>query len=140
MSNAADIQVGDWIDRHVPAAWRPYARLARLDRPIGTWLLLFPSWWSIALGAEPGYWPDLWLMLLFAIGALVMRGAGCTINDIVDRDIDAKVARTATRPLASGRMRCAAASMMRRFAWWDTNKSRSSPVSLLRSRRAIVIS
>ncbi|HET6619622.1 MAG TPA: 4-hydroxybenzoate octaprenyltransferase [Dongiaceae bacterium] len=102
MSSAADIQVGDWIDRHVPAGWRPYARLARLDRPIGTWLLLFPGWWSIVLAAEPDHWPDLWLMILFGIGALVMRGAGCTINDMVDRDIDAQVARTATRPLASG--------------------------------------
>jgi 4-hydroxybenzoate polyprenyltransferase len=104
MSSAADIQVGDWIDRHVPPELRPYARLARLDRPIGTWLLLFPCWCSIALAAEPDHWPDLWLMVLFAIGALVMRGAGCTINDIIDRDIDAKVARTATRPLASGRL------------------------------------
>jgi 4-hydroxybenzoate polyprenyltransferase len=104
MSSAADIQVGDWIDRRLPESWRPYARLARLDRPIGTWLLLFPSWWSIALAAEPDHWPDLWLMALFGIGALVMRGAGCTVNDIIDRDIDAKVARTATRPLASGRL------------------------------------
>ncbi|HET6158853.1 MAG TPA: 4-hydroxybenzoate octaprenyltransferase [Dongiaceae bacterium] len=100
----SDIQAGDWIDRHVPAGWRPYARLARLDRPIGTWLLLFPCWWSIALAAEPDHWPDLWLMALFGIGALVMRGAGCTVNDIIDRDIDAKVARTAARPLASGRL------------------------------------
>lgn len=104
MSSAADIQVGDWIDRNVPAGLRPYARLARLDRPIGTWLLLFPCWWSIAMAAQPGHWPDLWLMILFGIGALIMRGAGCTINDIIDRDIDAKVARTATRPLASGRL------------------------------------
>ncbi len=104
MSSAADIQVGDWIDRHVPAELRPYARLARLDRPIGTWLLLFPCWWSIALAAAPGQWPDLWVIILFGIGALVMRGAGCTVNDIVDRDIDAQVARTATRPLASGRL------------------------------------
>jgi 4-hydroxybenzoate polyprenyltransferase len=104
MSSAADIQVGDWIDRHVPAAWRPYFRLARLDRPIGTWLLLFPCWWSLALAARPGGWPDLWLIILFGIGALVMRSAGCIVNDMVDRDIDAKVARTATRPLASGQL------------------------------------
>ncbi len=104
MSSEADIQVGDWIDRHVPADWRPYFRLARLDRPIGAWLLLFPCWWSLALAARPGNWPDPWLMILFGIGALVMRGAGCTINDIVDRDIDAKVARTATRPLVSGQL------------------------------------
>jgi 4-hydroxybenzoate polyprenyltransferase len=76
----------------------------RLDRPIGTWLLLFPCWWSLAMAPRPaGYgWGDLYLALLFAIGALVMRGAGCTINDLWDRDIDAKVARTRTRPIASG--------------------------------------
>lgn len=104
-----DIKAGDWIDRYVPADWRPYARLARLDRPIGTWLLLFPCWWSVALATGPGQWPSLWLLILFAAGALVMRGAGCTINDMVDRDIDAKVARTATRPLASGQLSMAQA-------------------------------
>ncbi|WP_395016659.1 4-hydroxybenzoate octaprenyltransferase [Dongia sp.] len=102
MSSATDIQAGDWIDRHVPEAIRPYLRLARVDRPIGTWLLLFPGWWSLALAAPPGGLPDGYVMVLFAIGALVMRGAGCTINDIVDRDFDRQVARTATRPLASG--------------------------------------
>ncbi|MDZ4736589.1 MAG: 4-hydroxybenzoate octaprenyltransferase [Rhodospirillaceae bacterium] len=95
-----DIGRNDWIDRHLPAAWRPFARLARLDRPIGTWLLLLPGWWSIALAGNPA--PSIRLMLLFAIGALVMRGAGCTWNDIVDRRIDAKVERTAARPLPSG--------------------------------------
>ena len=102
MSSATDIQAGDWIDRHIPAGIRPYLRLARVDRPIGTWLLLFPGWWSLALAAAPGQLPDGYVMVLFAIGALVMRGAGCTINDIVDRDIDKQVARTATRPLVSG--------------------------------------
>jgi 4-hydroxybenzoate polyprenyltransferase len=104
MSSAPDIQAGDWIDRLVPEPLRPYLRLARLHRPIGTWLLLFPGWWSLALAAAPGDLPDGYMMVLFAIGALVLRGAGCTINDIVDRDIDAKVARTATRPLASGKL------------------------------------
>jgi 4-hydroxybenzoate polyprenyltransferase len=104
MSSATDIQAGDWIDRWVPEAIRPYLRLARIDRPIGTWLLLFPGWWSLALAAAPGDLPDGYVMVLFAIGALVMRGAGCTVNDIVDRDFDAKVARTADRPLASGRL------------------------------------
>jgi 4-hydroxybenzoate polyprenyltransferase len=79
---------------------RPYVRLARLDRPIGTWLLLFPGWWGIALAARR--WPDLALMTLFAVGALVMRGAGCTLNDIADRHYDAQVARTRLRPLPSG--------------------------------------
>jgi 4-hydroxybenzoate polyprenyltransferase len=102
MYSASDIHSGDWIDRWFPAELRPYLRLARLDRPIGTWLVLLPCWWSIALAAEPGGWPSLWLLILFAIGALVMRGAGCTINDMADRDIDGKVARTALRPLASG--------------------------------------
>ena len=97
---AADIPVGDWMDRWAPSTLRPYLRLARVDRPIGTWLLLLPCWWSIAL-ASPS-WPDPWLMALFAIGALVMRGAGCTLNDIVDRNFDGNVARTATRPIPSG--------------------------------------
>jgi 4-hydroxybenzoate polyprenyltransferase len=97
-----DILGGDWIDRHAPAALRPYLRLARLDRPIGTWLLLFPCWWSAALAAEG--MPDLWLMALFAIGAVVMRGAGCTVNDILDRDFDARVERTRGRPIPSGQV------------------------------------
>lgn len=101
-----DMPVGGWIDRHTPEAVRPYLKLMRLDRPIGTWLLLFPSWWSItmAMATAPDLsrWAWLYLMVLFGIGALVMRGAGCTINDILDRDIDGKVARTAARPIASG--------------------------------------
>ncbi len=88
---------GNWVDRHAPVALRPYLRLARLDRPIGAWLLLWPCWWSIALASG-----DPWLMALFAMGAVVMRGAGCTFNDIVDRELDAKVLRTANRPLPSG--------------------------------------
>ncbi len=96
----SDIRGGDWVERWLPAALRPYARLARLDRPIGTWLLLFPGWWGIALAAKG--WPDLSLMALFALGAVVMRGAGCTLNDIADRDYDAQVARTRLRPLPSG--------------------------------------
>ncbi|MEM7444656.1 MAG: 4-hydroxybenzoate octaprenyltransferase [Pseudomonadota bacterium] len=99
-----DIRIGGWIDRQMPAACRPYGRLMRLDRPIGTWLLLLPCWWGLALAERPGgiAWSDLWLALLFAIGALVMRGAGCTINDIIDVDFDAQVERTRVRPLPSG--------------------------------------
>jgi 4-hydroxybenzoate polyprenyltransferase len=104
MSSATDIQAGDWVDRLVPEGLRPYLRLARIDRAIGTWLLLFPGWWSLALAAEPGRLPDGYVMVLFGIGALVMRGAGCTVNDMADRDFDSQVARTATRPLASGRL------------------------------------
>lgn len=99
---SGDIPIGGWVDRFLPAAARPYARLMRLDRPIGTWLLLFPCWWSIALAAQR--WPDLRLMILFAIGATVMRGAGCTYNDIIDRDVDAQVARTRGRPIPSGQV------------------------------------
>jgi 4-hydroxybenzoate polyprenyltransferase len=98
-TSASDIPKNGWIDR-LPAVVRPYLRLARLDRPIGTWLLLFPCWWGIALAAAD--WPSLTLFVLFALGALVMRGAGCTYNDIVDRDFDARVARTADRPIPSG--------------------------------------
>src|SRR5437763_4835660 len=98
----SDIRVGDWVDRWLPDWAEPYARLARLDRPIGTWLLLFPGWWGIAL-ASAG-WPDSLLLALFALGAVVMRGAGCTLNDILDREYDGKVARTRLRPLPSGRV------------------------------------
>jgi len=107
VTGASDIRAGDWVDRFLPEAARPYARLARLDRPIGTWLLLLPCWWGTALASSGHVRWDLFL--LFAIGALAMRGAGCVINDFWDRDIDAKVARTADRPLASGRIRPPAA-------------------------------
>jgi 4-hydroxybenzoate polyprenyltransferase len=96
-----DIVEDGWIDRRTPRPVRPYLRLMRLDRPIGTWLLLLPCWWGIAL-ARDGTWPDLGLLVLFGIGAVVMRGAGCTYNDIVDRDFDGRVARTRTRPIPSG--------------------------------------
>ncbi len=109
MSSSSDNRVSDataqnWVDRFAPFGWRPYLRLARIDRPIGTWLLLWPCCWSIALAAREtqAVWPDVKLLLLFAMGALVMRGAGCTYNDIVDRDLDAKVERTSSRPIPSG--------------------------------------
>ena len=95
-----------WAERFLPLPLRPYARLARLERPIGWWLLLLPGWWSIGLAQVQlgGGLPDLRLLLLFLAGAIVMRAAGCTFNDIVDRDIDAKVARTRNRPLPSGQL------------------------------------
>jgi 4-hydroxybenzoate polyprenyltransferase len=96
----SDIDRSDWVERYLPVRARPYARLARLDRPIGTWLLLFPGWWGIALAARR--WPDPALLALFALGAVVMRGAGCTLNDIADRHYDGRVARTRLRPLPSG--------------------------------------
>ena len=101
-TDASDIAEDDWIDRFAPPGLRPYLRLIRLDRPIGTWLLLFPCWWSVAL-ATPG-WPEAWLIVLFGAGALIMRGAGCVFNDITDRNLDRRVARTAMRPLASGQV------------------------------------
>jgi 4-hydroxybenzoate polyprenyltransferase len=99
-ADPSDIRHGDWVESLLPRPVQPYARLARLDRPIGTWLLLFPGWWGIALAAHG--WPDLRLMALFAVGAIVMRGAGCTLNDIADRDYDGRVARTRMRPIPSG--------------------------------------
>ena len=102
---------GNWVDTSAPAWMRPYLRLTRLDRPIGWWLLLLPCWWSAALAAIPaGKWgPDPWHVLLFLIGAIVMRGAGCTWNDLVDRDIDARVERTRSRPIPSGQVSVKAA-------------------------------
>ena len=102
-----DIVRGSWIDRLLPRPLRPYARLMRLDRPIGFWLLLIPGWWAITLAGRGG--PNTTLMILFLIGAVLMRGAGCTITDIVDRDIDAKVARTRTRPIPAGEVSVRAA-------------------------------
>ncbi len=96
-----DMGLGGFLHKVTPIAAHPYLRLARLDRPIGTWLLLFPCWWSLAL-ARPGLRDLCWLGVLFAFGAIVMRGAGCTINDIIDRDLDAQVERTRNRPLPSG--------------------------------------
>ncbi|MSO65582.1 MAG: 4-hydroxybenzoate octaprenyltransferase [Alphaproteobacteria bacterium] len=116
-----DAAPGNWVDRRAPRAWRPFLRLARFDRPIGTWLLLWPCWWSLALAAAATHnypdtrpWfglPDLFLLALFAVGALAMRGAGCVYNDIVDRDLDARVERTRGRPLPSGTVSVTAAAI-----------------------------
>jgi 4-hydroxybenzoate polyprenyltransferase len=104
-SVVADAVRGHWADRLLPEAWKPYARLARLERPIGWWLLLWPCWWSSLMATDaPGYPPNLWHLLLFLVGAIAMRGAGCTWNDILDRDLDGKVARTRSRPLPSGQV------------------------------------
>jgi 4-hydroxybenzoate polyprenyltransferase len=119
-----DIPRASWVDRWLAAPARPYARLMRLDRPIGTWLLLFPCLWGLGLTMRsPITTPFLagpglgWIFLqayiefaiLFSVGALVMRGAGCTYNDIVDREFDGKVARTALRPIPSGQVSVRAA-------------------------------
>lgn len=116
----ADAAPGNWVDALAPRRFRPYLRLARLDRPIGAWLLLWPAWWSAALAAReaPVGWrwavtgaganaegvPDPILLVLLLVGAFAMRGAGCIYNDIVDRDLDAQVARTASRPIPSGQV------------------------------------
>jgi 4-hydroxybenzoate polyprenyltransferase len=96
-----DIQSRFWLDRLLPPKLRPYLRLARLDRPVGTWLLFLPGAWAIAAFA-PSLQTALWLLLLFGLGALVMRSAGCVVNDMLDRKFDAQVERTRSRPLASG--------------------------------------
>ncbi|MBF9048344.1 4-hydroxybenzoate octaprenyltransferase [Rhodobacterales bacterium LSUCC0031] len=105
----ADAVRGNWVDRLAPPFTRPYLRLSRADRPIGTWLLLLPCWWALFLAATAqgdglGL-RELWLFAGSAIGAFLMRGAGCTWNDITDRDFDAAVARTRSRPIPSGQVR-----------------------------------
>ena len=115
----ADAPSGHWVYRTLPRSLWPYAQLARWDRPIGWWLLMWPCWWSAAMAAsahaQPGaaladVLPSPWHLFLFMVGAILMRGAGCTYNDIVDRDIDEQVARTRSRPLPSGKV-------TRRQAW-----------------------
>ncbi|MBU1174522.1 MAG: 4-hydroxybenzoate octaprenyltransferase [Alphaproteobacteria bacterium] len=110
----ADAGTGNWVDRFAPEFAKPYARLARWDRPIGFWLLFWPCAMSLGLVAvaQPMVAYDFVSFALFLIGAVAMRGAGCTFNDIVDRDIDSKVARTRERPLASGRV-----SLVQAIAW-----------------------
>ncbi len=99
----ADAVPHSWV-AHMPVAVQPYLRLARLDRPIGTWLLFWPCIWSLLLaqGSKPDWRQIIWYAALFFIGSAVMRGAGCAYNDIVDRDMDAQVARTRGRPLPAG--------------------------------------
>lgn len=102
----ADAVKRHWVDTRLPPWARPYARLARWERPIGWWLLLWPCWWSAALAAiaAGSPWPNPWHLVLFLIGAVAMRGAGCTFNDLVDEDIDAKVERTRSRPIPAGQV------------------------------------
>jgi 4-hydroxybenzoate polyprenyltransferase len=98
--------IGNWVDTRAPVWSRPYLRLARLDRPIGSWLLLLPCWWSAALASalarDVSHLPII--LALFFVGAFAMRGAGCTWNDITDRDLDAKVERTRSRPIPAGQV------------------------------------
>ncbi len=104
---------GNWVDTIAPAWTRPYLRLSRLDRPIGSWLLLLPCWWSSALAAVAAHAkaPSLLHIALFFVGAFALRGAGCTWNDIVDRDLDGAVERTASRPIPSGQVSVAHAAL-----------------------------
>jgi 4-hydroxybenzoate polyprenyltransferase len=102
---------GNWVDSLAPSFSRPYLRLGRLDRPIGSWLLLMPCWWSVGLaGMHNGHFPSVWHIVLFFIGAFAMRGAGCTWNDLVDRNLDGLVERTRSRPIPSGQVTIAQAT------------------------------
>ncbi len=102
----------NWVDGLAPTWSRPYLRLARLDRPIGSWLLLIPCWWSVGLaGMRMNAFPSLWHIILFFIGAFAMRGAGCTWNDLVDRDLDGRVERTRSRPIPSRQVTVAQATL-----------------------------
>jgi 4-hydroxybenzoate polyprenyltransferase len=114
MSDAGRVadSTGNWVDGLAPRWTRPHLRLARLDRPIGSWLLLLPCWWSAGLAAVAAREQvNLLFVLLFFIGAFAMRGAGCTWNDIVDRDLDGSVDRTRSRPIPSGQVTVAAATV-----------------------------
>ncbi|WP_421934576.1 4-hydroxybenzoate octaprenyltransferase [Phenylobacterium sp.] len=105
VSHLPDADAANWVDRFAPVALRPWLKLGRFDRPTGIWLLMLPGWQGIALaGAMDRQWPDALLMLKVFVGAALMRAAGCAYNDIVDRDFDAKVARTANRPIPSGQI------------------------------------
>ncbi|CAG5076393.1 Similar to Coq2: 4-hydroxybenzoate polyprenyltransferase [Cotesia congregata] len=97
-----ELSVAAKLVENSPSNVKPYLKLMRIDKPIGSWLLFWPCSWSIAMAAAPGAIPDLHLLALFGVGAFVMRGAGCTINDMWDRDFDKKVARTKDRPLVAG--------------------------------------
>ena len=105
-TRVADALPGHWADRVLPGWAVPYARLMRLERPIGWWLLLLPCWWGLALGqiASGGGVPNPWYAVLFLAGAIIMRGAGCTLNDIADRNFDGRVERTRLRPIPAGQV------------------------------------
>lgn len=131
----ADAPPDNWVDRHAPESWRPWLRLSRADRPIGTWLLLLPCWWGIGLAmmADRPEWRDLWIAVACVLGAFLMRGAGCTWNDITDRHIDDKVARTRSRPIPSGQV------TVRGAVVWMVAQSLVGLVILLTLGRAAVL-
>jgi 4-hydroxybenzoate polyprenyltransferase len=100
-----DAHRANWVDRYAPPVIQPWLKLGRFDRPAGIWMLMLPGWQGVALAAAgQGRWPNPWLLLAVFAGAALMRSAGCAYNDIVDRDIDARVARTALRPIPSGQI------------------------------------
>ncbi len=136
-NRVADAAPRNWVDRLAPAPARPFLRLSRADRPIGTWLLFIPCAWGLALAANDGHgfrtW-DLWLALSCGAGAFLMRGAGCTWNDITDRDIDAQVARTRSRPLPSGQVTVGAA-----LAWMVVQALLAAAVLASYNRAAIAL-
>lgn len=132
----ADAVKGNWVDHLAPPATRPYLRLARADRPIGTWLLLIPCWWGIALAAatDAPRLSDLWWALACTLGAFLMRGAGCTWNDITDRDFDGAVARTRSRPIPSGQV-----SVKQALAFMGLQIAISAAILLTFNRASILL-
>ena len=133
----SDAVEGNWVDRRAPAWTRGYLRLSRADRPIGTWLLLLPCWWGALLAAlnQGSFgWHEAWIIVGCGIGAWLMRGAGCTWNDITDRDFDAKVARTASRPIPSGQV-----SVNGAFVWMAIQASLAFLILLSFGRYAILL-
>ncbi len=133
----ADAVSGNWVDTLAPAFSRPYLRLSRADRPIGTWLLLIPCWWGLVLamlaGGDPR-WSDLWIAAGCAIGAFLMRGAGCTWNDITDRDFDGQVERTRSRPIPSGQV-----SVRQAYVWMGLQCLLALAILLTFNRAAIAM-
>lgn len=136
-SQVADAVSGNWVDTYAPAFARPYLRLSRADRPIGTWLLLIPCWWGLSLAILDGGDPrlgDLWILTGSALGAWLMRGAGCTWNDISDRDYDGRVERTRSRPIPSGQV-----SVPRALAWMAIQCLLALAILLTFNRAAIAL-
>ncbi len=131
----ADAVSGNWVDSYAPAFSQPYLRLSRADRPIGTWLLLIPCWWGLALAilndGNPR-WEDAWIAIGCALGAFLMRGAGCTWNDITDRNFDGQVERTRSRPIPSGQV------SVRQAVVWMVLQSLLALLILLTFNRAAI--
>ncbi len=133
----ADAVSGNWVDTLAPAFSRPYLRLSRADRPIGTWLLLIPCWWGLVLAMLAGgnpRWGDLWIAAGCAIGAFLMRGAGCTWNDITDREFDGQVERTRSRPIPSGQV-----SVKQAYVWMGLQCLLALAILLTFNRAAIAM-